>query len=207
MKNLLYANKSYLSARQGIAAFSPASRFDIIFILCQISFPRPFRTSILFSSKILIFIAAMIALPLFSAGVGAGEKEAFMYLSLDDLVVHTAGEKIEISGDPRVLNDLSVVLSRLMDLTKYLKKKAEFIQAEKRAADPVDRAKREAAFNARSKDVFCAYQKHLDNGCGGDTAAALRETRREKGLMACDAKILVAQGRRLDRAKRNGRAA
>jgi ribosomal protein L7/L12 len=149
-----------------------------------------------------IITAILCLVTLFSAGVGAGEKEAFMYLNLEDLVVRTAGDKIEISGDPAVLNDLSVVLSRLVDLTKYLKKKAEFIRAEKRAADPVDRAKREAAFDARSRDVFCAYERHLHNGCGGNKAMALKVTRQELGLMACDAKILVAQGRRLEKNRR-----
>jgi hypothetical protein len=148
-------------------------------------------------------MAAILAFSfLFSTGVGAGKKEASMYLDIDDLEVRTTGDKIIISGDPRVLNDLSVVLSRLLDLTKHLKKKAEHIQAQKRATDPADQAKRAAAFDARSMDVFCAYQKHLNNGCGGDKKLALQETRRELGLMACDARLLVAQGRRLEREQR-----
>jgi len=125
-----------------------------------------------------------------------------MYLSMEDVFVRIVGEKLEVSAEPAVLNDLSVVLSRLLDLTKYLKKKAELVQAQKRAADPVDRAKREAAFDARSRDVFCVYEKHLANGCGGDKALAMQETRRELKLLACDVKLFVAQGRRLERAQR-----
>ena len=125
-----------------------------------------------------------------------------MYLNLDELVVRTTGEIIEISGDPAVLNDLSIVLSRLVDLTKYLKKKAEFIQAEKRAVEPAARAKRERAFHDQSATVYAVFQKHLSNGCSGDGRSALAETRRELKLSACDAKILVAQGRKLEREQR-----
>lgn len=153
-------------------------------------------------SIFILITAILIFLTLFFAGVGAGRKEVSMYLSLDDLAVRVAGDKIEISGDPAVLNDLTVLLSRLIDLTKYLKKKAEFVQAEKRAADPVDRARREALFDTRSVDVFCVFEKHLNNGCEGDRRLALMETRRELNLAACDAKILVAQGRRVEKARR-----
>ncbi len=149
-----------------------------------------------------VIVAILCFLTLFSAGVGAGEKEAFMYLSMEDVVVRVVGDKLEVSAEPAVLNDLSVVLSRLLDLTKYLKRKAEFVQAKKRAEDPADRARRAVAFDARSRDVFCAYERHLSNGCAGNKAMALKVTRQELGLMACDAKILVAQGRRLEKNRR-----
>lgn len=141
-------------------------------------------------------------LTLFSAGVGVGEKEAFMYLGMEDVVVRVVGDRLEVAAEPVVLNDLSVVLSRLLDLTKHLKRKAEFVQAKKRAEDPVDQARRAVAFDARARDVFCVFQKHMNNGCGGDKRLALQETRRELKLMACDAKLFVAQGRRLQKNRR-----
>jgi len=148
--------------------------------------------------------AAILSITIFIAslsGVGGREKEVNT-MKLDDLTVRMAGNKLLISGDPKVLSDICNILGTLTDLTRYLKKRTEHIQAQKRATDPIDRAQREAAFNTRSKDVFCVYRKHLENGCGGNKALALKTTRQELGLMACDTKILVMQGRKLAREKR-----
>jgi hypothetical protein len=123
-------------------------------------------------------------------------------MKLDDISVCMAGDHLEVSGDPQVLRDVCTLLQQFTDLTRYLQKRLEHVNAVQAAKLEVDKARHEIEYAKETVKIYGVFLRHLNNGCGGDKKLALQETRRELKLMACDARLFVAQGRRLEREQR-----
>ena len=163
--------------------------FDIIYILCQIVFACRFSFSAIIHRFIVI------------SGFRGGEK-GVSPMRLDDISVRMAGDHLELSGDPKVLRDVGLLLEHLTDLTRYLKKRMEHVSAERAAELGVDKARHEVEYAKETVKIYGAFLHHLNNGCAGDKKAARNAIRQEFKLLAVDVDNYIAAGKRLERQRR-----
>ena len=162
-------------------------RFDIIYIISA----RLFYLSVIIH-KLIVSIW----------GHGCGEK-GVSPMRLDDISVRMAGDRLELSGDPKVLRDIGILLEHLTDLTRYLKKRLELVDAQRAVKLEADKARHNVEYDKESVKIYAAFLRHLDNGCAGDKKAARNAIRQEFKLLAVDADNYIAAGKRLKRQRRS----
>jgi hypothetical protein len=94
--------------------------------------------------------------------------------------------RIYIQCDRALLFEMSHVLHSLIDMTRIVRNRQviAYQQEQKRAA-PARRKNARAAIT-RAAGVHALYLRHLNNGCGGDKAAAIRVTAAELNMLHVD---------------------
>jgi hypothetical protein len=118
-------------------------------------------------------------------------------MEFDDLVVCMCGDRLEVSGDPRILAELCGVLQGAARMAHYLQKKMEHLQAAQRVQAESQKARSLAEYKQTAQRIYRRYKHHLGNGCGGDKKAAMKMVRNEFKLLVVDAMGYIAEGRRM----------
>lgn len=101
-----------------------------------------------------------------------------------------------LACDPEMVDDMIMVLNNMISMARAMRGKVRMEAVERAARVEEQRPARAARFAKKSRDVFVSYEKHLNNGCGGDKRKALEAVRRDFGLLAVDVRILVREGKR-----------
>ncbi len=111
--------------------------------------------------------------------------------ALDLFTVGIKGNRVYLSCDRDMLNDLLVATEALLRLGKIIKMKASVARVnqenEVRAEAPIRRTE----VKAKAAAIFSVYKKHLNNGCNGDKAMARRAAAEEIGIRCVDVKMLL----------------
>ncbi len=120
--------------------------------------------------------------------------------ALDMFTVGVKGNRVYLSCDRDMLDDLLVATEALLRLGKIIKMKASVarVNQENAARDAAPIRRREV--KAKAAAIFSVYEKHLNNGCNGDKAKARRAAAQEIGIRCVDVKMLLQLHRGLQRA-------
>jgi hypothetical protein len=115
--------------------------------------------------------------------------------------------KITLEADPDMARDLIYVISVLLELSKTIRSKVIHARAFATATNEEDIKRRQLEFKTRSSEIYRVFQKHLNNGCAGDKAAALQCIRKDFNLGYGEAKIYTIEGRRIGKEAKKAQAA
>ncbi len=107
---------------------------------------------------------------------------------------------VSIQCDPEVIDDLIMILSKLLDIARYVKNRKKAAEAEAKARDSLVMAARCAQFEAFSAEV---YQRYLLGP--KDRSQCITQLRAEFGLDAFSIGLYISEGRRLEKAKTRAR--
>jgi hypothetical protein len=112
-------------------------------------------------------------------------------------------EGVMITISPELTQELILVLDALLGMARVVRGKARAAEAVRRAQDPVDKARREEAFNKKSTEVFTRYQEHI--AAGRTKQEAVQDVKNDFSIGYGDAKIYLVQGRKLMKPKKQPR--
>jgi hypothetical protein len=112
-------------------------------------------------------------------------------------------EGVMITISPELTQELILVLDALLGMARVVRSKATVIEASRRAKDPVDKARREEAFNKRSIEVLTRYQEHL--AAGRTKQEAVQDVKKDFSIGYGDVQIYLVQGRKLTKPKKRPR--
>ncbi|MDG7041857.1 MAG: hypothetical protein JRN22_02260 [Nitrososphaerota archaeon] len=114
-------------------------------------------------------------------------------------IQQVSSDSLSINCDPEILGDLIMVLSKLLDIAKYLKARKKIAEIEARAKDAVQAAKRRAEFEAISTEVYQRYQS-LEAG-PENRSKFITQIKAEFGFDSYTAGIYITEGKRLEKQK------
>lgn len=103
--------------------------------------------------------------------------------------------EIRIKCDEEIIGDLAMTISMLLELARTIQVKIRHARSSN--IDHEDMKRRRLAFEDESRRIYGRFNDHLNKGCLGNRPAALQKIKKEFGISYTDAKIYVAEGRRL----------
>lgn len=123
----------------------------------------------------------------------------------NDLTVikKTSQSTITLKCDPAIIDDLVFMLEKLLLMSKYLKNRMIYVNAEAKAKDPEKQAAQYTEFCDKSREVYLRYMSLLKSDCS--RSEALKRLRREFEVGYYDCEIYITQGRKLEKEKKHER--
>ncbi|MDA8326558.1 MAG: hypothetical protein M0033_10115 [Nitrospiraceae bacterium] len=107
---------------------------------------------------------------------------------------------LTISCDPDVIDDLVLVLSKLLDFAKLIKLRKKYLEAETKSQNTAALKARQARYEAICQEVYSKYLELLKTS--ETPSKAVKETAKWFGLLRYEAEIDIAGGKRLEKARR-----
>lgn len=107
---------------------------------------------------------------------------------------------ITMTLSPELATDIVLILTTLVDMARVLRGKSRADRAARRAANPEDRARRQAECDAKALDVLSRYEWHLADG--KNKKAALQAVKKDFNIGYDDVQYYLVQGRKLTKPKK-----
>lgn len=99
--------------------------------------------------------------------------------------------RIFIQCDRELLMEISHILNSLIDMTRIVRNRQVLTHREEQRREAPIRTKKERAARKHAADVYKLYMDHLQNGCAGNKAQAIRATAADLDLLMVDVRVFL----------------
>ncbi len=106
-------------------------------------------------------------------------------------------KQVRIECSPEIIDDLIMVLSRLLDLAKTIKVQKKFAEAQARAKSAAELAIREARFRDFSRQLYQRYLELVE--VAENRLQAVRTLKAEFSLDSYSVELYIREGKRLEK--------
>ena len=122
---------------------------------------------------------------------------------MDFQIKKASNSTLTLKCPPEVIDDFIFILERLLMMSKILKNRVHYMEAERKGTDTALIAPRQAAFNKKALKTYEHFISLQNNGLSRSEAIKALRTELKEGYYEIE--LYITQGRRLKKEKRAAR--
>lgn len=118
-----------------------------------------------------------------------------------DFIIKVSRNSITLKADPDTIQDLVIILDKLLTVATTMKRKTAVIEARRHRIESKRLSQLQKEADKTNIEIFKRYLLHLNNGCQKDKMKARQAIMEEYRLTATNAKVVIQIGRALSKAE------